>query len=368
MKKLSLEQENNNMIKSIYIHIPFCNKICTYCDFCKIYYNKQLVNKYLEELNREFDKKYQNEEIETIYIGGGTPSSLNNNQLDELFKITNKIKLKKEYEFTFECNIENINENLLQKLKQNKINRISIGIESFNKSILDKLGRSYQLKINVKEKIDLVKKYFNNINIDLIYGIKNQTISDLQEDLNKFINLDINHISIYSLILENHTILKIKKYKEIEDNLSRQMYDYICKYLKEKGYNHYEISNFEKNNTASKHNLTYWDNDKYYGLGLGAAGYIKNIRYTNTRSITKYLNHKYLKEEELITKRIDMENFMILGLRKIKGISNKEFKKRYNLNIEEVFNTNKLQKKDDYYYIEESNLYISNYILQDFIE
>ena len=356
------------MIRSVYIHIPFCNSICTYCDFCKIYYNKKIVDKYLSELDKEISKKYKNEEIETLYIGGGTPSSLNKKQLDKLFAITNKIRIKNDYEFTFECNIEDINKELLQKLKQNKVNRISIGIESFNKNILKKLGRTYQNNTDITKKIELTKKYFNNINIDLIYGIKEETIKDLKNDLDKFTKLNINHISIYSLILEDHTILKINKYKEISDDLSRKMYDYICKYLKEKGYNHYEISNFEKNNTPSKHNLTYWNNDKYYGFGLGASGYIENIRYTNTRSITKYLNHQYIKEQGIITKRVDMENFMILGLRKINGVSNTDFKNRYHHNIEDIFNTKKLQKENNNYYIKETDLYISNYILQDFIK
>lgn len=354
-----------NSIKSIYIHIPFCNNICKYCDFCKIYYNKKIVKDYLEELSKEVEENYQGDTIETIYIGGGTPSSLDKNELEMLFSITNKIKISKNYEFTFECNIENITEDLLTILKKNKVNRISIGIESFNEKILKILGRTNQN--NIKEKIDLVKKYFNNINIDLIYGITGQTIKELDSDLNKFLSLDINHISIYSLILEPHTILKINKYREISDDKSRKMYDYICNVLKENGYNHYEISNFEKNNTPSKHNMTYWNNEKYYGFGVGSSGYTNNIRYTNTRSITKYLKGIRIYEKEKITKKIDMENYMILGLRKIKGVSNTEFKNKYGKDIKDVFNIKKLNKQDNYYYINENDLYISNYILQDFI-
>ena len=353
------------MIKSIYIHIPFCRTICNYCDFCKMYYNKDLTNKYLLELENEINTMYKKEVIETIYIGGGTPSCLDKQQLSKLFSIIDNIKLSNNYEFTFECNIEDINEDLLKTLKTNKINRISIGIESFNKKILQTLGRNYNF--DIKKRIDLCKKYFSNINIDLIYGINGETIDDLKIDLDKFISLDINHISIYSLILENNTKLKINNYQEIEDDLSRQMYDCICIYLKENGYNHYEISNFEKNDTHSKHNLTYWNNEKYYGFGLGASGYINSIRYTNTRSITNYLKSKYIKEKEIINKKTDMENFMILGLRKIKGVSEIEFKKRYNREIKNIFNTNKLEHKDGYYYINENNLYISNYILKDFI-
>lgn len=354
------------MIKSIYIHIPFCKRMCNYCDFCKMYYKEDIVDKYLEELEKEFNKNYKNEQIETLYIGGGTPSSLNIKQLKKLFSVINKINLNKEYELTFECNIEDINKNILKILKDNKVNRLSIGIESFNREILKTLGRNYNS--DIKEKIELAKKYFSNINIDLIFGVNGQSINDLKQDLKKFIELDINHISIYSLILENNTILKINNYKEISDDLSREMYDYICTYLKKQGYNHYEISNFEKNNTPSKHNLTYWDNNEYYGFGLGASGYINGIRYTNTRSITKYLKGVYIQDKHKLSKKEDMENFMILGLRKLKGVSNKDFNKRYNKNINDVFNTRKLTTKNDSYYIDESNLFISNYILQDFID
>ncbi len=366
MKKPLLEIENSIMTKSVYIHIPFCKKICSYCDFCKMFYNEKLVDKYLIALEKEIDLNYKNEPLNTIYIGGGTPSSLKLNELEKLFSIIKKFKLEQGYEFTFECNIDDIEKELLIFLKNNGVNRLSIGVQSFNKKILNTIGRSSIS--NIKEKINLAKEYFNNINVDLIFGVYNQSLKELQKDLNKYIDLDINHISIYSLILEDNTILKINNYHEIEDEQSRKMYDYICKYLKGKGYNHYEISNFEKNNTYSRHNMVYWNNDKYYGFGLGASGYIRNIRYTNTRSLTNYLNGKYMLEKERITKRTDMENFMILGLRKIKGVTNTEFKKRYHNNIEDIFNTSKLQKENNNYFIKESNLYISNYILKDFID
>ena len=357
--------QEKDKIESLYIHIPFCDKICSYCDFCKVYYNKKQVDSYLKELEKEIDLYYKNDLIKTLYIGGGTPSSLDKSELKKLFSITNKLNLSNDLEFTFECNINDINEELLILLKNNKVNRLSIGVESFNSKILNTLGRN---NINTKEKILLSKNYFSNINIDLIYGVNNQSINDLKEDLNKFIELDVPHISIYSLILENNTILKVNNYQELEDSKTRAMYDLICKVLKENNYIHYEISNFSKKGYESKHNLTYWNNNKYYGFGCGASGYINNIRYNNTRSITNYLKGKYRSEEELITEKTDMENFMILGLRLIKGASNKEFNKRYNKNIKEVFNTSKLSYKNNYYYIKEEDLFISNYILSDFID
>ena len=352
------------MIKSCYIHIPFCKNICKYCDFCKMYYNTSLTIKYLKSLEKEININYKKEVLNTIYIGGGTPSCLNIKELKLLFKTIDKLKLNKKYEFTFECNIEDITERKLKFLKDKRVNRLSIGVQSFNKEILSFLGRK---NINITKKINLAKKYFDNINIDLIYSINGFSIEDLKKDLTKYLQLDLKHISIYSLILEDNTILKINNYKEIEDDISRDMYDYICKTLKHNGYKHIEISNFSKKGYESKHNLTYWNNDKYYGFGLGASGYIDNIRYTNTRNINSYINGKYKSIEETITKDIDMSNEMILGLRKIKGVSNKKFYKKYGLNIEDVFDTHLLKKNKDYYYIDKNNLYISNYILKDFI-
>ena len=355
-------EESDIMIRYCYIHVPFCNKICNYCDFCKVYANDGLISKYLDALSNEIDTYYTNDALKTIYIGGGTPSSLEKSELDYLFSIIGNLKNEKECEVTFECNLNDIDEVLLKYLKNKGVNRLSIGVESFNKKVLQVLGREYCF--DIKSKINLAKKYFTNINIDLMYGINGQTLDDLKEDLQKFIELDVSHISIYSLILEDHTILKISNYEEIDEDLNRQMYDYICMFLKENGYLHYEISNFSKVGYESKHNLNYWDNGKYYGFGLGASGYIDDIRYTNTRSITKYINNKYRYVMENITQKIDMENFMILGLRKTKGVSNIEFKTRYNKNIKDIFDTRKLENTGDCYFINENNLYISNYILQ----
>lgn len=353
------------MVDSIYIHIPFCKSICKYCDFSKIYYNDKLIFKYLESLKNEINTTYKKEELKSLYIGGGTPSCLDIDCLNKLFNILKVFKLKKDYEFTFECNIEDINEELLLILKNNKVNRLSLGVQSFNKKILDILGRRYA--VDYLDKINLCKKYFDNINIDLIYGINNQSIEDLKKDLDIFLELDIVHISIYSLILEENTILKVNNYIELDDDITRKMYDLIVSTLKDNGYIHYEISNFSKEGYSSIHNTNYWNNNKYYGFGLGASGYIDNIRYNNTRSINKYLDNNYLYESEVITKELDMSYFMILGLRKIKGVSNDEFYERYKTNINDVFNINKLTYKDGNYFIDEDKLFIENSILIDFV-
>ncbi len=363
---VNLKEVLLGVVKSAYIHIPFCKSICSYCDFCKMYYNENQVQKYLNALEKEIDLYYKNERLKTIYIGGGTPSSLSISELKQLFSIINKFRVDKVYEFTFECNVEDLSEELLKLLKENKVNRLSIGVESFNEKTLNILGRKYNF--NVKDRINLAKKYFSNINIDLIYGVNGETLKDLKQDLIRFTELDLNHISIYSLILENNTILKVSNYQEIDEDLCRDMYDYIVSFLESKGYEHYEISNFAKSGFRSLHNLTYWYNNKYYGFGLGASGYIGNVRYTNTRSKSKYLKGNYRLEEEIISQKIDMENFMILGLRKTEGISKRDFFKRYNKQIEDVFDVRKLKQNKDNYYIDKNMLYISNSILKDFID
>ena len=353
------------MVDSVYIHIPFCKNICKYCDFSKMYYNDEIIFKYLISLENEINNNYKNESLKSLYIGGGTPSSLNKKHLEDLFDILSVFNFNDSYEFTFECNIEDINEELLIFLKNNKVNRLSIGVQSFNKRILDILGRNYCN--DCFDKIILCKKYFTNINIDLMYGINGCSINDLKDDLDKYLKFDIPHISIYSLILEDNTILKVNNYIELDDDTTRKMYDLITKTLKNNGYIHYEISNFSKEGYSSIHNLTYWNNDKYYGFGLGASGYIDNVRYTNTRSINKYLDNDYLYNKEIINKKLDMSYFMILGLRKIKGVSELDFYKRYNTKISDVFNIDNLSYKDGYYYIDEDKLFIENSILVDFV-
>ena len=353
------------MVDSVYIHIPFCKNICKYCDFSKMYYNDEIIFKYLISLENEINNNYKKESLKSLYIGGGTPSSLNKKHLKKLFNIISMFNFNDSYEFTFECNIEDIDKELLIFLKSNKVNRLSIGVQSFNKKTLDILGRNYC--DDCFDKINLCKKYFTNINIDLMYGINGYSINDLKDDLDKYLELDIPHISIYSLILEDNTILKVNNYIELDDDTTRKMYDLITKTLKNNGYIHYEISNFSKEGYSSIHNLTYWNNDKYYGFGLGASGYINNIRYTNTRSINKYLDNGYLYDKEIIDKRLDMSYFMILGLRKIKGVSELDFYKRYNTKISDVFNVDNLLYKDGYYYIDEDKLFIENSILVDFV-
>ena len=361
------------MISSIYIHIPFCKKICSYCDFCKMYYYEDIASKYLDSLEEEIDSYNLKETYKTLYIGGGTPSSLSIDNLNKMFKILNKIKLSDDYEFTFECNIDDITKEKLELLKTNRVNRLSIGIETINEELQKLINRSHT-KEEITTNINLAKKYFSNINIDLIYAIPGETMEILKDDLDFITSFNPNHLSIYSLILEEHTKLYIDKVEPIDEELDNKMYYFIIDYLSNKGYHHYETSNFSKEGYESKHNLTYWNNERYYGFGMGASGFIDNYRYTNTRSINKYLDNNYLSSKEIQDDKTMMQNEMILGLRKTKGVDLNLFKEKYHKDVKDVFNIDKLidEKlliiKDNYIYISKDKIYISNYILCDFLE
>lgn len=360
-------------MRGVYIHIPFCSSICSYCDFCKMIYNESWSNDYLKALKKEIEKYYEEDEIKTIYIGGGTPSSLTINDLKYLFDILNKIKLSGNYEFTFEMNVNDITKEKLDFLKTTKVNRISVGVESTNKYKLKFLNRKHNEK-EIKEKIKLLKNYYNNINIDFMYALPIESYSILKKDLKKFIKLGVNHISTYSLIIEENTVLKINNIQNINEELDYKMYNYICSKLKNKGYNHYEVSNFSKMGYESKHNLIYWNNEEYYGFGLGAHGYINSVRYENTKNLNSYLNDIYRKEEYIVSKKEEMENEIILGLRKLEGIDIKEFFNKYNLNIQDIFNIKDLiQDKlmmlnGTKLFIPESKIYIMNEILNKIIK
>ena len=329
------------MTNSVYIHIPFCQSICSYCAFTKFFYNEKQVDLYLDSLNKEIQEKYKGEIIKTIYIGGGTPSSLNINELNKLFEIIKIFKLADDLEFTIEVNPESIDLEKIKLFKANKVNRISMGVESTLTKNLKYLKRNHDFNISL-EKINLIKKYISNINVDLIYGLKNQTLKDLEEDILNILSLDITHISTYSLMIEDNTYLKIMNEKNISEDLDYEMYELIIKKLKEKGFNHYEISNFSKMGYESKHNLVYWNNLPYYGFGISASGYIDNYRYTNTLSLKKYFAGNYLDNKEILSNKDIISYALILGFRKISGINKSEFLKRYKVNIIDLYNIKNL--------------------------
>lgn len=355
------------MAKHVYIHIPFCKKICSYCDFCKFEYNEKWVGAYLKALSNEIKDRYMEDTIKTIYIGGGTPSALSESELRRLLKMTTWFKKEEEIEFTFECNLCDVTEDKLLILKEYGVNRLSIGIESFQKKNLEFMERTADYK-DAKEKMRLCRKLgFNNINLDLMYAIPRETMRDLKKDVSMFISLDPEHISTYSLLLEEHTKAYINNEQYIDEELDYEMFLYINEKLNQA--HHYEISNFALPGCESLHNLAYWNNEEYYGFGLSAAGYIDNIRYTNTKSFKQYLLGNCVKEKEFVGIEEKMKYEVMLGLRKLEGINKKDFYQKYGKQFEEVFDIKDLLKnkdlieKKEYIYIHPDKLYIMNEIL-----
>ena len=362
------------MIKSCYIHIPFCNHICSYCDFCKLEYHKCFIDRYLNALEKEIKSTYQGEELDTIYIGGGTPSSLDINELKRLFSILSVLKKSPNVEYTIEGNFESTTKEKLEYYKKVGINRLSFGVESINPNNLSFLNRQED-----KKKIEEVLKDareigFPNINLDLMYALPMETIEVLEKDIDYLLSLQVEHISTYSLIIEDHTLLKINNVKNIDEEKDYEMYELICKKMKEHHYNHYEISNFAKTGFESRHNQTYWKNEEYYGFGLGASSYIENERIENTRSYTKYIENNWIKEKELLTNKDKIEYEIMLNLRMKSGIDLDLFALKYQKELKDCYDYQELVDdkllflEENHLFIPENKWYISNEIIVRLLE
>ena len=356
----------------IYIHIPFCNHICTYCDFPKMLYDKKFCQKYLKILAEEIKERYKDEEVISIYIGGGTPTSLGEDELKYLLEMTKIFKKEKLKEFTIESNVESLTDEKIKLLKEYGVNRLSLGVQSFQEKNLKILGR-HHTKEMVKEKVESLKKVgINNISIDYIYGIK-ENLEEVKEDINTFLSLDIPHISCYSLIIEKNTILSLKNQKYIDEEKEYQMYKKINKLLEKNHYHQYEISNYSKPSYPSIHNLNYWNNGFYYGFGLGAVSYLNDTRISNTKNFSKYLKKEYIQEKIKEDRKIKISNEFILGLRKIEGIDVNAFQEKYHESIfaipevEKLLQEKKLVFHNKHLFISKKYLYLSNEILINFI-
>lgn len=328
--------------KAVYVHIPFCEQICHYCDFNKVFLKGQPVNDYLKASEVEMQAtvaQFPFEKISTIYIGGGTPTALSAGQLEKLLQsINHHFSPDKNVEFTIEVNPGNISKEKLEVIKDSGINRLSIGVQAFQDDLLKAIGRSHEEK-DIYETISLVRKFgFENISLDLMFGLPNQTVAMFKETLKKAFELEVPHFSAYSLKVEQKTVFHQLQRKgnltlpTEEDEIA--MYDLLINRLTNQGYNHYEISNFGKQGYESKHNLTYWNNQQYYGIGAGAHGYVEGNRYANAGPIKKYLslietNQRSVIENHQVTKAEKIEEEMFLGLRKLDGVSITDFTKEY---------------------------------------
>lgn len=328
----------NNNAHSVYIHIPFCNSICTYCDFPKLQYFRLFAEKYIDSLIKQInEEKILVDNIKTIYIGGGTPTSLDDDLFEMLLCALDKFK--KVEEFTIECNPESLSESKLKLMKCHNVNRLSIGVESTDNKILKAINRQHTFE-DVIEKVNLARKFdFFNINLDLIIGLPQCSKEMLRKDIKNLINLKPTHISCYSLTVNPNTLMYLNNVKEKPTDEYRELYDIVNEILEQNSYEHYEISNWAINKKYSKHNLCYWQDDEYYGFGLGAAGYINGIRYENTKSINEYIKGKYISNKEMVSNEEDEEYFLMLNLRTKFGICLKKYQKRFNYSFFERYKT-----------------------------
>lgn len=358
--------------KGLYIHIPYCDELCPYCSFCHVYKNYGREDEYINKLISEID--LINEDIYSIYVGGGTPSSLDDDNFEKLLKSLSRL-LKEDTSFSIEFNPTSFSNKKLELIKKYGVNRVSLGVQTFNNKLQKIINRycSYEDIKNIIYKLNEVG--INDINLDLMYGIPTQNLEDLKEDLKLYKSLNVNHISCYSLQVEEHTIFFNKNIKEMdEDNLSL-FYEEICSSLKEAGYIHYEVSNFAKENKESKHNLLYWLNQEYIGLGVSASGYEDNIRYTNDSSIKRYIENSSLRKEEILSLEDEKIYQIILALRLKDGLSLKEYKERFNSSftsdykeiIDELVNKKLCVLDDEKFYVLEKYMFTLNQILLKFI-
>ncbi|MEH7109573.1 radical SAM family heme chaperone HemW [Bacillus sp. JJ1764] len=376
------------MIKSAYLHIPFCEQICHYCDFNKVFLKGQPVEEYLKTLEREMQltlRKYPTNHLDTIFVGGGTPTSLNEQQLEQLCdSILRNLPRSESLEFTFEVNPGDLSAQKLQILKEAGVNRISLGVQTFNDELLQKIGRIHRAK-DVYQTIEKAKQVgFENISIDLIFSLPTQTSQDFKDSLTAAFSLDLPHYSAYSLIIEPKTVFYnlMKKGKLLTpgEDTEAQMYEMLMEEMEKHGYHQYEISNFSKKGYESKHNLTYWNNENYFGFGAGAHSYLGEVRRSNIGPIKKYmdtlLNSQLpVFETHKVSTGEQMEEEMFLGLRKAKGVSIQRFMEKFDRDPRVLFKKELadlvekqwIKMTEDEIYLTKKGRLLGNEVFQSFL-
>jgi len=369
---------------SLYIHIPFCKQKCLYCDFPSYSGKEQFMDEYIDALNKEILRKAHQYTVNSIFIGGGTPSYLNNSSLEKLLATLNKLNLKENIEFTVECNPGTLDKENLSIMKKYNVNRISMGLQSTKNSVLKEIGRIHSYE-EFRNNYFLARECgFDNINVDLMFGLPNQTFEDWKKSLEEVATLESAHISAYSLIIEEGThfydLYKNDKLKLPDEDKERLMYLATKEILNKYGYHQYEISNFAKTGKECFHNKVYWKCDEYLGLGVSASSFIDKKRIKNIDDIQDYIEK--IKRNEDVTEEIhvndindNMEEFIFMGLRMIEGIEINEFKERFNKDIYEVYSDiiDKNIKKEllicssGRLFLSPKGMEISNYVMSDFI-
>lgn len=377
------------MVRGVYIHIPFCHQICNYCDFNKFFFHNQPVDEYIEMLGKEmalWADDLKNASVETIFIGGGTPTSLSVEQLERLFSLIHlHIPMEHVVEFTSESNPDELTLEKMQVMRKFGVNRLSMGVQTFDQELLKVLGRTHA-NAHVYEVIEYAKQTdFPSISIDLMYGLPNQTMEQWKTTLKEAFRLNLPHISAYSLLVEPKTIfynlLSKGKLSLPGEDLEAEMYSYLMEEMNKNGYSQYEISNFAHEGKESKHNLLYWDNDEYIGLGAGAHGYVGGVRYSNHGPLKKYMESIQLDEKPIMMQKEvtlieKMEEEMFLGLRKNEGVSLERFEQRYGQSLQQVYGNEieELLRKDliaiDHHFIKltRRGRFVGNEVFQYFLK
>lgn len=368
----------------LYIHIPFCSKKCYYCDFASYENLDHLVDSYIDSLLKELNM-YSNEKFDTVFIGGGTPSYLNESQLEKLLKgIEKNLKNSNIVEYTIECNPGTLNYNKLNIMKHYGVDRLSIGLQSANNETLKFIGRVHLFEDYEKNLNYALDVGFKNINTDLIFGISNETFEDYKNTLNIVSKYNLTHISAYNLILEEntkfYTMYKQNKFRELDEDLQLEMYKYTKQFLESKGYYQYEVSNYAKKGKECLQNLIYWNFDDYVGVGVGAHSFYKGVRFSNVRKVDEYIkmlennNHKYI-EKHINSLEDNISEFVMVGFRKNMGISVLDFKERFNEDFFQFFKIqiDKYRKKglidfkEDRVFLTSEGFVLMNYVLEEFI-
>lgn len=370
----------------LYIHIPFCKQKCHYCDFLSAPATKQVQKAYMDVLKEEISEKaalYKGYETDTVFIGGGTPTCVDAESLISMLEVVwDTFHPEKDCEISIECNPGTVTGEDLKKLKKAGINRLSIGLQSADDLLLRILGRIHTYEEFLQTYQNARKAGFANINVDLMSSLPGQSLEQYEDTLHKVIALGPEHISAYSLIVEEKTAFK-KWYEEgklllPDEETDRKMYYKTGEILKEAGFRRYEISNYAKKGYECRHNIRYWVRKPYLGLGLGASSFIENERFKNTDSLSEYLEKKgYERKEEsiILSKNEEMEEFMFLGLRLMDGVGKAEFQKQFHCDMKEVYkDVIEKQKKaglisenEERVYLTEKGIDLSNSVFSDFL-
>lgn len=319
------------MVSSCYVHVPFCDTLCSYCDFCRYIHQIDTKNQWLQKIGSEINKT-SIEYLDTLYFGGGTPTCLSYEQLDVLTDLFTE-HIQEKTEWTVEANPESFTEDKMILLKEKGVNRISLGVQSFKEELLNEIGRKHTVS-QIDQVIHGLRKHeFHNISIDLMYGLPGQSLQDVYCDLQTFLTYDLEHLSIYSLQIEPNSVFGKKKLQPCDEDLEADMYEMIEDVLVKAGYIHYETSSYAKKGFFSQHNLAYWQDKDFYGIGCGASGKINNIRFDNTRILDTYLDKGASPEYIIMNNDERAFEAIMMGLRTSLGFSYVNWDKRYKMDF-----------------------------------